>query len=850
METERVAEAAPPPARPSSSSMATSREAAHRDAPPPPPYSQPPSHAHSRVSSMGAPEHQHGAQPYRPPPEVELNHVLTRLEQQVSFNYNMIQGHHQDIARVTDTVARMQHEMVQVIGVMEDMRNELRARPLASKPSDPARYDPADVEILTNQITNVTSKVNEVDNLKVQIELMKQRLKRVETQSSTSTAGPPPETTPSRADQPPFDAVRGQQQQPPPHQPVPSIRPGAALSSDHGRQPGHPPAPVLESQATPGFHAAQERQPNATEQAQQPARQAGFRAAEPLPPPGALSGWRPAESFPPPPPGGPPPPGHSHPLRSHPTEPEPQASGWAAVNNSQVPKRSLDEYHPHHETSQPGSPKRPKLAPLKPRSSFGDDHHHSPYAQAASIDPAHQGRGRIPSGDGPAAPHGHFHAAQAPGQGTTSTYRFITSTGQPDHPEHWRPADGDPTTGTRYDVGSTGRGRGRGSRGGRRGGRGSRGGRSSSGAADQPPVAGEVPLQQEQAQPPPQEWREHQWVATQQGTSNGHFPTQHTYSPIEAARQTPADHGVHSVPPPHGIPYPAGHEHEFPATPVPGNAEAYAMGMDLDPNSASKKTRTKPIRNSDGVLIRKDGRPDMRSVSSANNLRKVHAKKEAEKAIEDGRTPTSGRSLAPANSSSLSDDEAMEEGDYMEGEGDLDGESRGNSEARTGTPGTQPDVERSERLLKQREIMGRMLDEGAAGPRYTAEAWFPRTEGPPPPLDLKREGSENKEREVRWRGMGGDTTMKDRPSEGVERETSQRTSERGSLEHTPHTASEPPASEQPGDKPDPATTNVALPEPVAERELAEKENGKKDSTQLQASAEGPVPESVPSEIAA
>jgi len=37
------------------------------------------------------------------------------------------------------------------------------------------------------------------------------------------------------------------------------------------------------------------------------------------------------------------------------------------------------------------------------------------------------------------------------------------------------------------------------------------------------------------------------------------------------------------------------------------------------------------VRNADGVLIRKDGRPDMRSVSSAMNLRKVHAKKEAER---------------------------------------------------------------------------------------------------------------------------------------------------------------------------------------------------------------------------
>lgn len=255
------------------------------------------------------------------------------------------------------------------------------------------------------------------------------------------------------------------------------------------------------------------------------------------------------------------------------------------------------------------------------------------------------------------------------------------------------------------------------------------------------------------------------------------------------------------------------------------------MGMDLDPNSASKKTRTKPIRNSDGVLIRKDGRPDMRSVSSANNLRKVHAKKEAEKAMEDGRTPTSGRSLAPANSSSLSDDE---EGDYMEGEGDLERDPRANSEARTGTPGTQPDAERSEKILKQRELMSRMFDESATGPRYTAEAWFPRTEGPPPPFDLKREGSENKEREARWRGMGGDAPMRDHPVEGVEREASQRTSERGSLEQTPRRVSEQPE----GDTVAVASAKATLLEPTAEHESAEKEIGKKDSTQLQTSAEG------------
>jgi hypothetical protein len=50
------------------------------------------------------------------------------------------------------------------------------------------------------------------------------------------------------------------------------------------------------------------------------------------------------------------------------------------------------------------------------------------------------------------------------------------------------------------------------------------------------------------------------------------------------------------------------------------------MVNDLD--SVNKTTRTKSICNSDGVLICKDGRPDMRSVSSANNLRKPHRKNE------------------------------------------------------------------------------------------------------------------------------------------------------------------------------------------------------------------------------
>jgi hypothetical protein len=66
------------------------------------------------------------------------------------------------------------------------------------------------------------------------------------------------------------------------------------------------------------------------------------------------------------------------------------------------------------------------------------------------------------------------------------------------------------------------------------------------------------------------------------------------------------------------------------------------VGLPADPYAHTKKTRTKPIRNADGILIRKDGRPDMRSQSSAANLRKVHARKEEQKDSDQAFTPTSG----------------------------------------------------------------------------------------------------------------------------------------------------------------------------------------------------------------
>jgi hypothetical protein len=183
-------------------------------------------------------------------------------------------------------------------------------------------------------------------------------------------------------------------------------------------------------------------------------------------------------------------------------------------------------------------------------------------------------------------------------------------------------------------------------------------------------------------------------------------------------------------------------------------------------------------------------------------------------------------------------------------DGDMERERMVDSEGRTVTPGTQQDAEHSETVMRHRELMNRMFNEG---PKGTAEAWFPRVEAPP--LDVKREDHENKEREARWRGME-DTAMRDSERPEVSREISQRPSEplareplsreplsreQTSIEVVPNNAvaSGPAVSEQPESE---AGAGLAkVPEPRALSSVAaeegEKEAAKKDSTQLESSAE-------------
>jgi hypothetical protein len=569
---------------------------------------------------MGTPNDQY-AQPPRNE-EADMVAAVTRLEQQFSFVYNIIQGQRQEFQHITETVGRLRRDMEGIVAFMECIRDDLRPGRFLHRAMDQGLYDPADVEVLATLIANVTTRVNSVDNLETKIQLTKQCLQRLETQIANNGPGPLLSDAASRAAQQRYEALRAQQTQQTRSRPVPTMRPGAALPSEHG----HPPAPALESRPTLGSHPGQDRHLSGSEKVQQASPQPGFRAVElHLPPPAALCRWRPAESYSQS--GQPPPPSSNDLLRLHPPRSESQAGGLAAVNLSQASKRPRDEHQPQHDPDQHELLKRPKLAtlpPLKPRRSFYDDRHQCLYVQQAQMNPARQARGRVPSGENPIRPHSH----PAPGQRATNSHRFITSTGQPDNQENRRATSGDPAVGALFEhstTGATGRGRGCGNSGKRRGSL-AAGSRGSSGPTNIPPPASEAPKQEHLRKQVLAEWREHQLAAAQQATTNRHYPRQHTYSRIAAARPSPAHLSVNTSVPPHSRPCPAGQEHEFSATPAASNVRPYSMVNGLD--SVDKKPRRKPIRNSDGVLIRKDGLPDMRSVSSANNLPKPHRKDE------------------------------------------------------------------------------------------------------------------------------------------------------------------------------------------------------------------------------
>lgn len=288
-------------------------------------------------------------------------------------------------------------------------------------------------------------------------------------------------------------------------------------------------------------------------------------------------------------------------------EPPPTQNGWATVNAGvkRVFENGTESPHPGASPT-PGEPKRPKLTT--------DGSHDGPVMSQHPPEPSQilpsQAQPVVASqtlpqaGPGPAIgphqiPHPGPHSARPPSQ----PYPYGTQGEQNWHADPQYMADGRPA-------------RGRGSRSGR--GPGSRGGR----------VRKSMQGQQHPMGTP--EW-ERSWSAVPDSHGS---PTSFEDHPAHPARSivrrggggSGARGGAMMV------------ERSGEWTPEIGPRSVF---HDRDSPIEVKKTRSKPIRNEDGILVRKDGRPDRRSQSSAANLRKVHARKEEQqREAEAGSTPT------------------------------------------------------------------------------------------------------------------------------------------------------------------------------------------------------------------
>nr|POF26202.1 hypothetical protein CFP56_22350 [Quercus suber] len=549
--------------------------------------------------------------------------AIARVQQQVVYNTSLLESHRRQMHDMDQAIGRLHADLSHVVGVINDFQvelREIRRKPVANEPS--FKHDSGDLDVLANQIAAITSKANEVEGLKMQLELMKNRIKRMEEQSPLPAQKSELPSISGR-EQPYVEAHQPVNQHlQHPHQQLPPLRPTSTSSRDE-RVPVHHhlPPPVASSHGTPPYPPSEARHHPSEPPRTQTAHN-GFRQSEPsFPTPATVSGWRPAESSSQhrTPHGNPsaPPTAILSPMPPRPNvvEAERQTGGWASINLPM--KRPFEDQRqsPNEVSHASGSPKRTKLAPIVPRGTASEERHHghsqTPLENMTPIERSHA------RSDAPSENPAHLtQALPAPASTDMSSYRFVSSSHYEEAPGNWRSAAEHtpvqpPGQGTRA-RGRSGRTRGR---------------PRTGGSASQHHQYHE---EHAGARSEETKWR------NGAGAPNGHLNPM--YNP-----QSPSQRDNLARRPGGNVDGIIGHDHlprppssDYPATPLHGVHSPFQLD-----SSSSKKSRTKPIRNSEGILIRKDGRPDMRSVSSANNLRKVHAKKEAERAETEGRSPPS-----------------------------------------------------------------------------------------------------------------------------------------------------------------------------------------------------------------
>lgn len=263
--------------------------------------------------------------------------ALSRLQTQVQYNTAGLQTQRRDFEHLTNTVNHLSDKVNHIETVVAALRREVQARPIAPgptvQPSSGGTLDDAALEVFANNLTSVASKVSEVDSLKMQLEIVKRRVKIMEEAAAAAASAPPSNAAPPQSAGP-FASPREPSQIHPPH------------PMQHAHHPSHAPPPPPPHHQAPPFHTSP------------PLPRLGTPAhAELRPDPRSAPAVQPY---------------HTAPQEMHgvstPASQQGQNSGWVSVNPSgkrQHPNGVDSPMDGRSETM--GSPKRPKLAPLEPR---------------------------------------------------------------------------------------------------------------------------------------------------------------------------------------------------------------------------------------------------------------------------------------------------------------------------------------------------------------------------------------------------------------------------------------------------------------------------------------------------
>jgi hypothetical protein len=536
-----------------------------------------------------------GHQYPRSPREIGLD-AIERLQTQISQNSGALAAHTRDIrrgeesflrledtlrrefqtelirqsadmARIEEMATGLHHEMQTMRHSMDSISRELHAARVdrqsrgstVVQQSHSFGMQDSALELMAQQMAEMSHKTAEIESLKVHVEIMKGKIYRLEGGAAGTSSQQPPHTyqTPRETIQP----SQSQHTAPPSNQGTPAM-----MHSNNAPQSAQMVQPHQPSLGTP--------------------------SSTPLP------------------------------DNTQRTEPAPsQSSGWATINAGVKRTYQNGEESPKDANAHtPASPKRQKLS---------NSESHAGYSASQGYDAGDQQRIEASMADPRFQTPSHTLQSQhsipeslLASQSQASVYvPYATQDGPSD--DSWRPE-------SQRIIEQRPRGRGRG------GGPGSRGGRGRK----------SMPAQLQHALGTP-EWEREDW----QGIPGSQTSPDGYYNHVVArpgrggiARRGSGGGGTRG-----------GYATSDRATSL-GLQGVTASGMSFassgnDIYGSARKTRTKPIRNADGVLIRKDGRPDMRSQSSAANLRKVHSRKEGEASHSPtGFTPTNmqyATSVAP-----------------------------------------------------------------------------------------------------------------------------------------------------------------------------------------------------------